>query len=338
MDFLNINAANNQGVFDAYLGLTASGYDLANPTRVGAICDTVMAENWSQRTLQYFHFARINDGRVNPYWPRASILTSISLLIDQLPAKTHLTLIRKYLACQCNLPPAEMDDAMVNWAIAFPEQAAFLRTSRVYADARTRYQHVIQDEIHKYGICYSRNVLAAQDRLYALLPLPPSSPQVITILNPLQADPLTDVVNVLDRVYVVTSHLRAESYMHELIHILIEPFLRVWGNRLSKDVNLLDAVYDRMTQLMYAWDHSVASWSNVFSETLVRVLTVLVFDDEGPEWQALQIEDQVQQGFAYARPIAEAIVTMDKEQLLSEEWLDRCLRDCAEEVEQIKQK
>ena len=59
--------ADNQGIFDVYLGLIASGYDLANPIRAGAICELVMAENWSQQTLQYFSFAQINDGRINPY-------------------------------------------------------------------------------------------------------------------------------------------------------------------------------------------------------------------------------------------------------------------------------
>ena len=338
MEIVDLNAADNQGVFDVYLGLTASGYDLANPNRAGAICDAVMAENWSQRTLQYFCFARINDGRVNPYWPRASILTSVSLLIDQLPVTTHLALIRTHLAAMGNLPPAEVDDAMVSWAAAFPEQAASLRTSRVYADAWARYQHAIQDEIRENGIRYGREVLAAQDRLHALLPLHSSSPQVMTILNPLQADPLTDVVSVRDRIYVVTSHLRAESCVHELIHILLDSCLRVWGDRISRNVSLLDSVYDRMAHLMYAWDRSAASWNNVFSETLVRVLTVLVSDDGGPEWQASQIEDLVQQGFAYARPIAETIVMMDKEQPLSDEWLDRCLRACARVAERTKEK
>jgi hypothetical protein len=63
-----------------------------------------------------------------------------------------------------------------------------------------------------------------------------------------------------------------------------------------------------------------------------------VSDDKGTEWQASQIEDLVQQGFAYARPIAETIVMMDKEQPLSDEWLDRCLRACARVAERTKEK
>jgi hypothetical protein len=59
------------------------------------------------------------------------------------------------------------------------------------------------------------------------------------------------------------------------------------------------------------------------------VLTTLAFGDRDPDWQASQIEALVQQGFAYAQPIAETIVEMDKAPLLLDQWLDRCLRACA---------
>jgi hypothetical protein len=68
---------------------------------------------------------------------------------------------------------------------------------------------------------------------------------------------------------------------------------------------------------------------NVFAETLVRVLTAFVSDDGGSKWQERQIDELVQQGFVYARPIAD---TMAKEQTLSDEWLNRCLRACGRVV------
>jgi hypothetical protein len=334
-EVVDLNTVFNQGIFDVYLGLTASGYDLADPNRVSAICAAVMAGTWSQQTLQYFSFARINDSRINPYWPRASILTSVSLLIGRLPVTAHLARVRAHLASMSNLSPAVMmDEAMIHWAADLPRQTEAIRTVRMYAKAWGQYQQVIQSEINENGIRYQQEVLAAQCRLHALLPPNSSSPQVLTILNPLQADPLTDVVSVCDRVYVVTSHLHAGSYVHELIHILLDPWLRGWADLLSRNVSLLDPVYDRMAHLTYAWDRSAASWNNVFSETLVRVLTVFVSDDRGPEWQASQIAALVQQGFVYARPITETIIMTGKEQSLSDEWLDRCLRACAGYVKQ----
>ena len=330
MEIVDLNTADNQNIFDTYLGLTASGYDIANPNRTSAICNLIGAENWDLRTLRYFRFARINDGRINPYWPRVFILTFVSLLTDQVPRGLHSALIRTHLAAIGNLSPTEVNATTAGWAAAFPEQAALLRTSRIYTDARTCYRDAIQDEIRENGIHFGREVLAAQDRLHALLPSHSLSQQVTTILNPLQADPLTDVVNVRGRIYVVTSHLRVESYVHEQIHIWLEPYLSAWKDQIAKNVELLNPLYDRMTYLTYAWDHSAASWNNVFLETLTRVITILVSDGGDPEQQTQQIEDLVQQGFTYARPIAETMLMMGKAQALSGEWLERCFRSCAE--------
>lgn len=326
VEIVDLNTAANQDVFDVYLGLTASGYDLANPNRAGVIHNALMAENWSQQTLQYFAQARINDGRVNPYWPRASILASVSLLIDRIPVSSHLTLIQTFLAAMDNLSLADMDHAMISWATELPKQTAVIRTSRTYARAWKSYQQAIQREIRENGLRYQQEMLAAQGRLRVLLPPQASMSQLVTILNPLQADPLTDVVEGCDRVYVVTSHLRPESSMHELVHILLSPWLRKWEERITASVGLLDLVYDRVAYLTYAWDRSSGSWKNVFSETLVRVLTALVAGDGDPQ---VQIRDLVQEGFAYARPMAETIAAMGKSQSLSGEWLDQCLCTCA---------
>lgn len=228
----------------------------------------------------------------------------------------------------------EINDSVVGWAATFPDQAAFLRASRIYSGARTCYQDSIHDEIGKNGIQFECEVLAASNRLRALLPSYSASQQVTTVLNPLQADPVTDVVTLRDRIYVVTSHLRFESYMHEQIHISLEPYLRAWKNQIARNVALLDPVYDRMVYMTYAWDHSAASWNNVFSETLTRVLTILVTDVDNPEQLTQQIETLVQQGFVYARPIAESILELAKGQPLSDEWLGQCLRICNEEAKQ----
>jgi hypothetical protein len=331
---IDLNTAANQGVFDVYLGLTASGYDLANPDRAGVIHKALLAENWSQRTLQYFGFARTKDGRINPYWPRASILTAVSLLIERLPVSSHLTQIQTYLAAMDNISPSDMGSDMLYWTMDLPEQTTIIRKSRAYATAWEYYQQVIQSELYENRHSYQQEMIVAQDRLCILLPPQATLPQLVTILNPLQADPLTDVVNVYNRVYVVSSHLRSESSIHELIHILLSPWLCKWEERISVRVGLLDLVYDRMAYLTYAWDRSVGSWKNVFSETLVRVLTAFA---SGNEYSESQIGDLVQDGFVYARPIAETIVAMGKGNSLSEEWMDQCLCACAELAKQAKE-
>jgi hypothetical protein len=97
---------------------------------------------------------------------------------------------------------------------------------------------------------------------------------------------------------------------------------------ISKSTHLLDLGYDRMAHLSYAWDHSSASWQNVFSETLVRTLTILVSENESQESQEARLKDLVQQGFIYARPIAETITSAKGIQALSHNWLEECLQAC----------
>jgi hypothetical protein len=331
METVNLDLADHQQVFDVYLGLSAAGYDLANPHRKQGFDDLIASTDWSQPILEYFHYARISDGRINPFWPRAFILTLAGLFASETPAELSTAQIRKQLMELGNLSPAEIDDEVVDWAAAFPDLANHLRKTRIYPGARALYQGAIQDEIRKHGLRYQWEVLAGQNRLRKMLPCAAWQP-LISILNPLQADPLTDVISLNGRIFVVTSHLRSESYLHEQIHVALEPYLSAWEGRLVEDVGLLESVYDHMHCLTYAWDHSAASWNNVFSEMLTRVLTIWALEDGNPMQQAKKLENLVKQGFAYALPIAESIHKLPVGQPISDAWLEQCLRLCGEAV------
>ena len=234
-----------------------------------------------------------------------------------------------------NISPLDIDDHVIDWAAGLIEQAESLRDAQIYDDIWADYLQTIRDEITQNGNQYRTEILAEHGQLRDLLPAHSAPIQVATILNPLQADPLTDVVSLQNRNYVVTSHLRADSYVHELLHLSLDSCLQTWEERISESVNLLDLVYVRMKHLSYAWDHSPTSWYNVFSETLVRALTVLISDAD-PESQNSQIERLVQQGFIYARPIAETLASTEDIQPLTSEWLEVCLRACESLAKQAK--
>lgn len=325
---LDPNTIDNQTVFDVYLGLTASGYHLANPERADAIRRAILGGNWNQQVVRYFELARINDGRVNPYWPRASILTTVSLLTEHAEKATHSALVRAYLATMSNISPEEADDATAVWAAALPEHIMSLRSSAGYREVYVRYRDAIRGELRENGLGYERGVLAAHRRLGFLIRPPHNGIEVVTVLNPLQADPLTDVVKSGDRLNVITSHLRVESYVHELVHVFLNPYLRDWTARISQHSHLLNPVYERMAFLRYAWDRSTASWCNVFSETLVRVFTVVVSESDTGASLVSRIQGIVEEGFLYARPIFGTLAENEFQEPLSDQWLDRCLQAC----------
>ena len=149
-------------------------------------------------------------------------------------------------------------------------------------------------------------------------------------MNPLQADPLTDVVEVGDVVCVVTSHLRVESCVHELVHGWLEGALPDWRPVIRQHAELLHPVCRRMIQLSYAWDSSAVSWENVFIETLVRVLTAWALEGQDPSALPRRVAAIVREGFHYAVPMAETLCSGKGVQPLTVEWVERCLRACQE--------
>lgn len=77
-----------------------------------------------------------------------------------------------------------------------------------------------------------------------------------TILHPLQADELVDVLRYENAACVIISHLRPESYVHELVHVYVDALLEEWTPVISTRKGLLDAVSEPMLRFSYAWDRS----------------------------------------------------------------------------------
>jgi hypothetical protein len=325
-EIVSLDAASfcRQSVFDVYLGLTAAGYDLANASRAGEILRAISAEEWPSATLDYFRQARIADGRVNPYWPRGSILASISCLMDDRHIGADLASIQSYLETLSNVSPSERDQETAAWAMALPEQKRLLRSSRGYSAVWSEYIKAVEREIEVRDYDYRQRAEYAESVLTSLLCSRPLS--VGTILNPLQADPLVDVLRTGDSLYVITSHLRPEAYVHELVHVYLDALLRQWAPIISARKDLLNAVYEPMLHFSYAWDRSASSWMNVFSETLVRCLTVWALSGGNRESWEQQVGAMVCDGFLYAPFVSEAIASA--KQPLTEQWLIDCLDAC----------
>jgi hypothetical protein len=313
-----------QSIFDVYLGLTAAGYELANPSRAGAMIEAVGAAVWAETTMAYFAQARIADGRINPYWPRGSILAGVSCLTEEHRLGTDLDSLQAYLATLHNVAPNERGPELARWLLAFPEQKRLLRASGSYSVLFLEYVQIIQREAAQNEAGYRWQVERAGEALARLLPSRPFS--VRTVLNPLQADELVDVLRAGDAVWVITSHLRPDAGVHELAHAHLEAWLLEWAPLISFHRELLDAVYEPMRRAGYAWDRSAASWLNVLTETMARCLTVWVLSDGDPAKGEAQVDALGRQGFLYARPVFEALVSARPP--LTERWLRDCFHAC----------
>lgn len=72
-------------LFATYVGLTASGYDMADCSdrEIGLIIDSIRKAVWPDDVIIYFSKARTDRCEVNPYWSKASMLSGASLRIQE---------------------------------------------------------------------------------------------------------------------------------------------------------------------------------------------------------------------------------------------------------------
>ena len=309
---------------------------------------------WPPDLRLYFGRARLADGRINPYWPLGFLLTGVSCLTEDYGMSTDLDAIRNYLATLDQVSPAERSLETALWLQALPEQKRRLRAAGGYGAVFSVYAEVVAGEIEVNGDHFRRRVGEAMERLERFLPtlgrsmptlgrslptLDRSLPElerhlpanghspVSMVLNPLQADPLVDVVRHGKVVLVIASRLRPIAYVHELAHLYVDALVKEWTPLLSARIGLLEAVYEPMHRYSYAWDRSATSWINVFAETMVRCLTVLSMYGDNRELCNGEIAALEGEGFLYARPVYETIVSAGQS-LLTEEWLADCLKAC----------
>ena len=320
----------HQNVFDVYLGLTLAGYELANPDRAERISQEMRKSTWEEPTVEYFAQARIDDGRVNPFWPRGSILTFASFLVDWNTCRVDLPAVRTKVAELKNVSPEETDEATIRWVASLPEHVSVLRTCSGYDAVHACYCDAVCAEHRANSASYLQQVEAAESRLHRLLPNSP--PRVSEIINPLQADQLTDIVEIDGRAYVIVSHFGAESRVHELAHLSLDQLLLDSEQVISGHQHLLEAVYKPMRCLSYAWDRSAASWYNVFSETLVRAVTAWALWGQRPSVLARRLDEIAREGFLFVHSVAKTLAEHFEHHALSGQGIRLCIDACEAEA------
>jgi hypothetical protein len=231
---MNTHECFNHNVFDVYLGLTASGYHLANTVHAGSIINMVLDEDWDNTMIKYFQRANQDDGRINPYWPRASILSAVGILTEHTDPTMFKSSVYAYLKTLRNISSLDKSEETANWAVVLPDHVRYLRSNRHYQDIILCYQQAINREIERQWPVFDYQVNTANTVIKSLFPEHQS--HVITILNPLQADPLTDIVETSANVWVITSYLRAESFVHESIHACLDTMLPSWIEEISTNI------------------------------------------------------------------------------------------------------
>ena len=73
----------NKNIFTAFIGLSISGYDLAENTCDREILNLINKIEYDEEIINYFKQTRTSTCKVNPYWPRAFLLSLACLFMTE---------------------------------------------------------------------------------------------------------------------------------------------------------------------------------------------------------------------------------------------------------------
>jgi len=212
-------------IFSVYLGLTASGYDMARPSRNQCLCqliDGIKASDWPRHVLAYFRKARTDRCDVNPYWPRAFLVSLASLYLPESPPYQYSDpgAIERHIEDLEAVSPADKRADTVRWVLQLPDIYQALWAQPVTHRLWSLYErHLNLGQAEKVAADAAalivRRTGVAPERL----------PGIVILPNPLQAPEVTDEVTIGDNTCIIASEPDLASCIHEMLHHLLSPAL-----------------------------------------------------------------------------------------------------------------
>jgi len=270
----------NRNIFTAFVGLTASGYNLAENSYDRDIINSIREIKYDEDIIDYFKKARTSNCEVNPYWPRAFFLSLASLFItEEFPYMyTDFQKMLSYIENLQQIDPNEKNKELNDWLKELPVTITKIQNNIMIEEIWLRYISLVNKNVESYNLIanqsYSliKKVLdISEDEL----------PELIIIPNYLQASEATDFVNIEDKIYLITAKLDKESIVHELLHYILDIRLEQCRDLINENLFLLKPILDEMIRYQYAWDYSEDSWDRVFEENFMRAAsTWIIFHDD----------------------------------------------------------
>lgn len=317
----------NKNIFTAFIGLTVSGYDLAESTCDKGILDLISKTKYDEDVINYFKQARTSTCKVNPYWPRAFLLSLACLFITEENPHVY-TDFQKFLSHMDSLEqinPGEKNDELIHWMEKLPAMIDKIQANALIQDVWFKYVSLVEKKVDDYSLLCSQSFLlirnlfeiADEDMLY-----------LIIIPNYLQAAEATDLVIMEEEIYIITANPDKESIVHELLHYALDKELKNCEDLIKENMVLLEPVLDDMIRYQYAWDYDESSWLRVYKENFMRAATIWVtFHDSKAEAEtnAKLHEDY---GFIYVPAILEEFFTSWNGLRNFREFVGKCLKAC----------
>ena len=265
----------NIGLFATYVGLTVSGYDLAdkNDKDIAELYNSIMDIDCPQNVVDYFAYARTNKNEVNPYWPRSSILSSACFFVSTKDASRYdsfddFILFQRSVG---NVSQEEFDDEVTNWLKKLPSFIDSIMRNNAFDELWNNYQRIISIRTENYiqvleKVDKAINNFCADSQLI--------SPNIVFSPNLLQSPYIADSVTRRNTIIIIKTSPDVLSLLHEFLHSVIKPLRDCFKVYIRKYDFELMADITKMSFHGHMWNESKESMINALEESFVRGLSI----------------------------------------------------------------
>lgn len=322
----------DKNIFTIYTGLIASGYNLMDEAMNKSLIESINRIEFERKVTDYFKQAKKTSCKVNPYWPRAFMLTLASFYItdDEKDCSKfqyyNFNEFIKKLTDLSNINAEEKSGDTITWLRDLPDILGLMKKCgetnvlwNDYIKALEKKQRIYDSIIEEAVGSVLKFFNVTEDKL----------PEIKIIPNELQAPQATDFAAVNDTLYIIKAVPDKESIIHEFLHYIFDSELDKNINQINKYMYLLKPVLNDMIKYQYAWDYSEVSWRRVFEESFMRAAAAYVNDFNDYESAERRADSYKNYGFIYVPLILECFESSWNGLDNLNEFIGKCLQKCS---------
>lgn len=269
MSILSIES--NENLLLGHIGLTASGYDLADKDdpEIQSLIAAIRAAEFADDVGAYFARARTNQYAVNPYWPRGSCLSSACLFIDS----AFSFALDEYIAFEraAGASAAHQDGEFRTWIRELPDWLRRIQAHRAYPSLRDSYQALVASRMEGY-----RAASAGIERCLRDFGCSSDGRRIIFVPNLLQARAMADFVTQGNTTYVITTQMDATTILHEYLHPIVGQYRSLWSTYAASASFPRLVERAKMRACGYLWDASPEARMRALEESAVRGIAAVL--------------------------------------------------------------
>lgn len=320
----------HMGVFALYVGLTASGYNMAGAPSGDPLEElqrAIRTAQWPDLVRDYFGKARSRATVANPYWPRAEMLLEACFYLQGdsgLEPSDELRLLRTI----ASFPVGSVykDSGTVDWVRGFSSAYAAVTHSGAFPLLWTSYIDLVEPQLRTFD----RAASAGLASLTGVTGVSAEAlPDLVVVPNLLQAKELADFVRRPYTLYVVLAEPRMSSVVHELLHDILGPVLRSNRAEIVRHRHLLRPVLGPMMRMQYAWGDDDDSWMRVFEESMMRAGAIWLENERRSDEGDRQALSHAKQGFIFVPPLLRCLRRKWQGPEMTARFISDCLSECA---------